>query len=245
MDQFASVFGKAGSLIRLNCKTLQYKYFPFNPKGYKLVLLDSCVKHELASSAYNKRRKSCENAAAAIRKNHPDVEFLSDAKRVWLPDMKGGADTTLYELHRCNWERDFLTTAVPNPQQGANAPLVGLTVGDVVTRSEDGTYSVQKQTVLVDEDGSKYGVSYKVSEDGERLVGVDYDPVSEKTPVTAINSYAELAALATEQDQALLLRPFGMSMLIKNSWNLTCVKASPINKLCKVVGTLISVLMNF
>ena len=89
--------------------------------------------------------------------------------------MKGGADTTLYELHQCNWERDFLTTAVPNPQQGANAPLVGLTVGDVVTRSEDGTYSVQKQTVLVDEDGSKYGVSYKVSEDGERLVGVDYD----------------------------------------------------------------------
>ena len=88
---------------------------------------------------------------------------------------------------------------MPNPQQGANAPLVGLAVGDVVTRSEDGTLSVQKRTVLVDEDGSKYGISYKVSEDGERLVGVDYDPVSEKTPVTAINSYAELAALATEQ----------------------------------------------
>ena len=103
------------------------------------------------------------------------------------------------QLHQCNWERDFLTTAVPNPQQGANSPLVGLTVGDVVTRSEDGTLSVQKQTVLVDEDGSKYGISYKVSEDGERLIGVDYDPVSEKTPVTAINSYAELAALTTEQ----------------------------------------------
>ena len=112
--------------------------------------------------------------------------------------MEGGADKTLYEHHQCNWERDFLTTAVPNPQQGANAPLVGLAVGDVITRSEDGTYSVQKQTVLVDEDGSKYGISYKVSEDGERLVGVDYDPVSEKPPVTAINSYAELAALATE-----------------------------------------------
>ena len=88
MDQFASCFGKAGSLIRLNCKTLEYKYFPFNPKGYKLVLIDSCVKHELASSAYNKRRASCENAAAAIRKNHPDVEFLSDAKRVWLDEVR-------------------------------------------------------------------------------------------------------------------------------------------------------------
>lgn len=132
-------------------------------------------------------------------RNNPFVVNGRPVYNKWLPNMKGGADTTLYELHQCNWERDFLTTAVPNPQQGANAPLVGLTVGDVVTRSEDGTYSVQKQTVLVDEDGSKYGVSYKVSEDGERLVGVDYDPVSEKTPVTAIDSYAELAALATEQ----------------------------------------------
>lgn len=132
-------------------------------------------------------------------RNNPFVVNGRPVYNKWLPTMKGGADTTLYELHQCNWERDFLTTAVPNPQQGANAPLVGLTIGDVVTRQEDGTLSVQKQTVLVDEDGSKYGIAYKVSEDGERLVGVDYDPVSEKTPVTAINSYAELAALATEQ----------------------------------------------
>ena len=88
MDQFASLFGKEGSLIRLNCKTGEYKYFPFHPKGYKLVLLDTCVKHELASSAYNKRRESCENAAAAIRKNHPEVEFLSDAKRLWLDEVR-------------------------------------------------------------------------------------------------------------------------------------------------------------
>lgn len=132
-------------------------------------------------------------------RNNPFIVNGRPVYNKWLPTMKGGADTTPYELHQCNWERDFLTTAVPNPQQGANAPLVGLTVGDVVTRSEDGTLSVQKQTVLVDEDGSKYGISYKLSEDGERLVGVDYDPVSEKTPVTAINSYAELAALATQQ----------------------------------------------
>lgn len=91
MDQFASCFGKKGCLIRLNCKTLEYKYFPFDPEahGYKLVLIDSCVKHELASSAYNKRRASCENATAAIRKNHPEVEFLSDAKRLWLEEVRG------------------------------------------------------------------------------------------------------------------------------------------------------------
>ena len=90
MDQFASCFGKAGCLIRLNCKTLEYKYFPFDPEaaGYRLVLVDSCVKHELASSAYNKRRASCENAAAAIRRSHPEVETLSDAKRVWLEEVR-------------------------------------------------------------------------------------------------------------------------------------------------------------
>ena len=88
MDQFASCFGKAGSLILLNCKTLEYKYFPFNPEGYKLVLIDTCVKHSLASSAYNKRRESCERAAAAIHKNHPEVEFLSDSKRVWLDEVR-------------------------------------------------------------------------------------------------------------------------------------------------------------
>ena len=90
MDQFASCFGKSGCLIRLNCKTLEYKYFPFDPEaaGYKLVLVDSCVKHELASSAYNKRRTSCENALAAIQKNHPDTETLSDAKRVWLEEVR-------------------------------------------------------------------------------------------------------------------------------------------------------------
>ena len=88
MDQFASVFGKAGSLIRLDCKTMEYKYYPFHPEGYKLVLIDSVVKHELASSAYNKRRESCERAAAAIRKNHPEVEFLRDAKMEWLAEVK-------------------------------------------------------------------------------------------------------------------------------------------------------------
>lgn len=143
--------------------------------------------------------ESVYNAYYRDIRNNPFIVNGRPVYNKWLPTMKGGADSTTYSLHQCNWERDFLTTAVPNPQQGANAPLVGLTMGDVITRSEDGTYSVQKQTVLVDEDGSKYGVTYKVSEDGERLVGVDYDPVSEKTPVTAINSYAELVALASEQ----------------------------------------------
>ena len=88
MDQFASVFGKAGSLMRLDCRSLQYKYFPFDPKGYKLVLLNSQVKHDLATSAYNDRRRSCENVVAAIKRHHPEVESLRDATYDMLNEVR-------------------------------------------------------------------------------------------------------------------------------------------------------------
>src|SRR5690554_4039842 len=88
MDQFASIFGKKGHLIRLDTKSMEYQYFPFNPEGYKLVLLDTVVKHELASSAYNKRRESCEHAAATIAKRHPEVKFLRDATMEMLDEVK-------------------------------------------------------------------------------------------------------------------------------------------------------------
>jgi len=101
MDQFASIFGKEGSLIRLDCRSLEYKYFPFHPTGYKLVLLDSVVKHELASSAYNKRRISCETVVAAIRRNHPEVEFLRDATMDMLNEVK--ADVTAEDYMRAEY----------------------------------------------------------------------------------------------------------------------------------------------
>ena len=87
MDQFASLFGKAGHLMRLNCATMEFEYFPFNPKGYKVVLLDTVVKHELASSAYNRRRESCENACAHIAAKHPEVKYLSDATMAMLNEI--------------------------------------------------------------------------------------------------------------------------------------------------------------
>ena len=74
MDQFASVFGKKDHLMRLDCRSLEHKYYPFEAKGYKLVLVDSRVKHELVDSPYNKRRESCERVAATL-----GVETLRDA----------------------------------------------------------------------------------------------------------------------------------------------------------------------
>lgn len=90
MDQFASVFGKEGNLIRLDCSTMEYEYIPFNPQGYKLVLIDSVTKHELVDSPYNKRRQSCERAAKAIAVNHPEVKLLGDASLEMLEEVKDG-----------------------------------------------------------------------------------------------------------------------------------------------------------
>ena len=81
---------KAGSLMRLDCRSMEYKYYPFHPKGYRLVLLDSVVKHELASSAYNKRRASCEHVVAAVKAaGYPVVEYLRDVDMQMLSEVKG------------------------------------------------------------------------------------------------------------------------------------------------------------
>ena len=74
MDQFASVFGKKNHLMRLDCRSMEFEYYPFKIDGYKLVLLDSKVKHALVDSPYNTRRQSCERVAAKL-----GVETLRDA----------------------------------------------------------------------------------------------------------------------------------------------------------------------
>ncbi|MDE5653790.1 MAG: galactokinase [Muribaculaceae bacterium] len=83
MDQFASVMGQRGKLIRLDCRSMEYVYFPFDPADYELVLIDSKVKHELAGSPYNRRRESCERVAARL-----GVETLRDATMDMLEAAK-------------------------------------------------------------------------------------------------------------------------------------------------------------
>ena len=90
MDQFASVFGKEGCRMRLDCRSREFEYFPFKPVGYKLVLLDSVVKHELAGSPYNDRRNSCENVVKHIAAKHPEATFetLRDCTWEQLEEVK-------------------------------------------------------------------------------------------------------------------------------------------------------------
>ncbi len=96
MDQFASVFGKKGNLMRLDCRSGEHEYFPWNPKGYKLVLINSCVKHELVGSPYNDRRRSCENVVKAIKAFKPGVETLRDCTWTDLDAVSDKVDAVDY-----------------------------------------------------------------------------------------------------------------------------------------------------
>ena len=113
MDQFASVFGQAGKLMRLDCRSREFEYFPFEPKGYKLVLLNSCVKHELVGSPYNDRRNSCENVVKHIAAKHPEEKFetLRDCSWEQLEEVRaevGEADYT--RAHFVLGEKDRVLT---------------------------------------------------------------------------------------------------------------------------------------
>lgn len=134
MDQFASVFGKKGHLIRLDCRSLEYEYVPFNPIGYKVVLIDSCVKHELVNNPYNRRRESCETAAAAIRQRHPQVEFLRDATMDMLNEVKN-------EINAEDYQRaEFVIGEVQRLLDACNALNKGdyKTVGEKMYATHDG-----------------------------------------------------------------------------------------------------------
>ena len=79
MDQFASVFGQKDHVIKLDCRSLEYEFVPLKLEGYKILLLNTNVKHSLASSEYNTRRQQCEEGVTMIRKHYPEVKSLRDA----------------------------------------------------------------------------------------------------------------------------------------------------------------------
>jgi galactokinase len=125
MDQFASLFGKEGNLIRLDCRSLEYQYFPFDPKGYRLVLLDTLVKHELASSAYNKRRQSCEAVVAVMQKKYPHVQFLRDATLEMLHEVQHEVSAEDYKRAEYVIEEIARVLAVSEALEKGDYEIVG------------------------------------------------------------------------------------------------------------------------
>ena len=96
MDQFISLHGREGSLVRLDCRSGEYEYFPWQPEGYSLVVVNSCVRHELVGSPYNDRRNSCERVAARA-----GVETLRDCSWEQLESLR--ADLTDEDYRRARY----------------------------------------------------------------------------------------------------------------------------------------------
>ena len=88
MDPFASLFGKEGHVIRLDCRSLEYEYVPFETEGYQLVLCDSGVHHSLAGSEYNVRRQQCETGVELVKEKYPCGE--QSLRDITEPGYVGG-----------------------------------------------------------------------------------------------------------------------------------------------------------
>ncbi len=101
MDQFASIFGKRQHLIKLDCGSLEYEYIPFRFDDVRLVLLDTQVKHSLASSEYNTRRAECEQGVALVRAHHPEVNSLRQVSLAMLDEYVKPGHALTY--NRCRY----------------------------------------------------------------------------------------------------------------------------------------------
>jgi len=101
MDQFASMMGKKDHVFVLDCRSLEYHYFPIALKGYTLVLLDTNVKHSLADSEYNTRRKECEQGVALLKKYYPSISSLRDVTPAMLKEHQSKFESVVF--NRCSY----------------------------------------------------------------------------------------------------------------------------------------------
>ena len=97
MDQFASLHGKAGFVMKLDCRSLDYEYIPFHFPDYKIVLVNSMVSHALASSEYNLRRQQCEEGVRILSQSLPGIKSLRD---VTLEDLESKREQLSAEVYK-------------------------------------------------------------------------------------------------------------------------------------------------
>ncbi len=101
MDQFTNIFGAPEKVMKIDCRTLEHKYYPFAFKGIHMVLYDTRVSHSLASSEYNARRKQCEQGVRFLKKHDSSIKSLRDVKPEWLESFKNQMDPLIY--NRCHY----------------------------------------------------------------------------------------------------------------------------------------------
>jgi galactokinase len=99
MDQFASVMGKKDQVMLLDCRSLEYEYFPLELEKFELLLLNTNVAHSLASSEYNTRREECEEGVSILKKELPEINSLRDVSLQQLDLYKSNLHDQVFK--RC------------------------------------------------------------------------------------------------------------------------------------------------
>ena len=84
MDQFINIFGRPKSVLKLDCRSLEFQYYPFEREDLRIVLCDTLIKRELAASEYNVRRQQCEAGVSLLAKYDPSVRSLRDVSPALL-----------------------------------------------------------------------------------------------------------------------------------------------------------------
>lgn len=166
MDQFASMFGRRDHVIRLDCQSLGYTYFPFIMADFRIVLLDSRVKHSLASSQYNIRRQQCEAGVRIVQKKYPTVRSLRDVTLEMLQELVDPVDELIYR--RCSYvveENDRLQAATEDLRLGDLTAFGGRMFGSHDGLSRKYEVSCPELDFLVDQVRGEPGVM------GARMMG--------------------------------------------------------------------------
>jgi galactokinase len=99
MDMFASMMGQANHVIKLDCRSLEYTYAPFQMESIRIVLCDSRVKHSLVTSEYNTRRAECEAGVRFLKTFYPDINSLRDVTMPMLDQHLRDTEPLIYR--RC------------------------------------------------------------------------------------------------------------------------------------------------
>jgi galactokinase len=152
MDQFASAMGQADKAILLDCATLDYTYTPVVLGDAKLVIVNTNKPHELTNSAYNDRRRECEEALELLktRRDIPSIcaltpeEFEEISDVITDPVVKKRAKHAVYEENRC-------VNAVKELNAGNIEAFGKLMLGSHESLRDDFEVSCGELDVLVEE----------------------------------------------------------------------------------------------
>jgi galactokinase len=113
MDPFTALKARGGNAILLDCRSMQDEQVPLPDGRYAWLLADSKVRHELASSAYNERRRECEAAAAALGLRSLRDATEPDLPRIANPVERRRAQHVLSENSRVLQAADALRRRSP------------------------------------------------------------------------------------------------------------------------------------